>query len=94
MGGTLVDEGLEVKTALPEHSVIGQFVLPRNPLVRVTFSSEGRVLDARFVRSTGTDTWDSPVLASLYRWRATGERLKRSSRLELEVKLVLQREAE
>lgn len=81
IGGTIVSQGLEVKTVLPRLSVGANFVVPRNPTVIIVFDQEGEVIRAGFKdrkSTTGHPVWDAPLRASLYLWRAKGERLKRS----------------
>lgn len=75
-GQVLTARGLEIKTAHVRPSVVTRSsTIPHNPVVRVTFDTQGRVINAAFIRSTGYANWDAPVLASLYQWRATGDRL-------------------
>ena len=75
-GEVLVGPGLEVRTYRPRWNAVAAFRVPLNPEVVVTFDPDGTVLDARLLRSTGFVDLDAPLLASLYRWRATGDRLK------------------
>ena len=76
-GGVLVGPGLEVKTFRPRFSAAAQLTVPRNPTAVITFDPDGTVLDAQLPVSTGFSNVDAPILASLYRWQATGDRLTR-----------------
>jgi hypothetical protein len=77
-GRVLVSSGVEIKTAVPRFSTVARYsALPTNPLVSVAFDPEsGRVVEAEILRSSGYPNVDAPILASLYRWRARGERLR------------------
>lgn len=90
-GGVLTGEGIEIKTARVRASVIARSsTLPNNPIVRVVFDRDGRVIEAEFLRSTGYVNWDAPVLASLYKWRATGSKLEKLDRpFAMQIALIL-----
>ena len=78
-GKVTARDGLEVLPARPRFSHTVRFTtLPRNPLVRVTFSRVGRVTKAEFVRgrSTGYPEVDGPLLTAMYRWTARGAKLR------------------
>lgn len=76
-GQVLTAAGIEVRTATPQFSLITRLTsLPTNPLVRVTFNREGEVIEAKFIKSTGYESVDSPILSSLYKWKATGKKLE------------------
>ncbi len=72
-GAVLVGRGVEIKTALPRLSTVARFIPPKNARVRLTFDRTGQVLHALFLQSTESESWDGPILASLYQWRATGK---------------------
>lgn len=74
-GKVLVGKGIKVITKLPTPPGTGarSLSIPRNARVRVTFTSEGKVYDARVIKSTTYKEWDAAIEASLYRWRAEGE---------------------
>ncbi|MEM6854458.1 MAG: hypothetical protein AAF593_08625 [Planctomycetota bacterium] len=74
-GQVLVGPGLEVKTFRPNWSAAARFTIPRNPEVVITFDTDGTVLQADLTTSTGFKNVDGPLLSSLYRWKATGDRL-------------------
>lgn len=54
--------------------------LPRNPVVRIQFNTEGRVIRHELIQSSGVAELDSAVISGLYRWEATGEKLKELDR--------------
>lgn len=74
-GRVLVGEGIEVTTKLPTLPGIGsrRLSLPRNARIRVTFDKEGKVYEAKLLRSTTYKDWDAAIEASLYRWSARGK---------------------
>lgn len=79
-GRTLARPGLQVRTShLRLDSTTRLFAAPRDPVVRVKFGRNGRVLLAEFVegKSTGNPAIDKPLLDSLHRWSASGEDLLR-----------------
>lgn len=87
-GQVITGRGIEIKTSVPRLSVVARFVLPSNPVIKVTFDSHGDVVQAEFIRTSGYENWDGPVLASLYRWKAQGpmlDDLKRGFELEVEL---------
>lgn len=77
-GKVLVGKGVKVTTKLPTPPGTGTRALsiPRNARVRVTFTADGKVYDARMLRSTGEPAWDAAIEASLFRWTAEGEAIK------------------
>ncbi len=76
-GGVLVGEGIRIKTALPRFSVVTRVsAVPHNPIAKILFNpQDGHVIEAKLIRSSGYPNVDGPVLASLYKWRASGQRL-------------------
>ena len=79
IGGVDVAKGLEVLPAYPRFNVISRIsVVPSNPKAEITFDRKGRVKTAKLTKSTGYAGYDSPILESLYRWRAKGEALEKS----------------
>ncbi len=89
-GAVVTGQGIEIKTVVPRISVIARMsIIPRNPVVKVTFDRTGQVSTARFIRNTGYENWDGPVLASLYQWRASGKRLKEiNGPFDLEIEMI------
>lgn len=80
LGHPAAGQGLEIITKRPRRNpfslVTRVLALPTNPVVEVNFDRLGRVSLARIVKSSGESGVDAPVLAAVYGWRATGERLK------------------
>jgi hypothetical protein len=80
-GKTLARDGIQVRTVRPKWSVTTKITaVPRNPLIDVTFDQSGKVTKAAFVsgRNTGYREVDGPLLDSIYRWRASGEKFEKS----------------
>jgi hypothetical protein len=92
-GEVLVSKGIEIKTVVPRPSNIARrSTLPRNPEATLTFNRNGEVINVVLTRSTGADNWDSPVITSLLKWTATGERIENlEGELRFHVKLLLSR---
>ena len=90
-GSVLARQGLKVNTARPRWTVQSQLTLPDNPQVEVTFNRSGEVIGAKIVKSTGYANVDGPLMTSLIRWTAEGERLEAMAdeRLILRVQILL-----
>lgn len=90
-GTVQVADGIEMKTFLPQISVVtANSSLPNNPTAKLTFAPDGRVIEVKLTKSTGYADWDGPVIASFYRWRASGKRLEELGRsFEITVNLLL-----
>ncbi len=70
--------GVEVRTVRPKFGVVTLLsTFPTNPIAEITFNGDGKVIKARLLRSTGYADLDSPILVSLYQWRAVGKELKK-----------------
>jgi len=77
VGAVQVAKGLEVLPAYPRFNVISRIsVLPSNAKAVIIFDCNGTVKAVKLTRSTGYAGYDSPILESLYRWRARGEALQ------------------
>ena len=90
-GQVIVRRGMEIQTVKPRFGVATRVsVLPSNPTAKVQFDRNGRVTRAWFTRSSGYPSVDLPVVASIYRWRATGKKLEELNRpFELEINIIL-----
>lgn len=89
-GRVLTGPGLEVKTFRPDYSAASAFALPHNPKAVITFDLDGTVLQADLLTSTGYENVDSPLLTSLYRWKATGKRLEAfTAPFQIEITILL-----
>lgn len=77
-GNVMVGEGIEITTARPDITIITALFASgiRNTRVELLFNQEGQVDKARLLNSTGNQSVDAAVLASLYKWKAEGERLE------------------
>ncbi|MEX0776656.1 MAG: hypothetical protein WD042_13215 [Phycisphaeraceae bacterium] len=89
-GRVITGQGIEIKPAVPRISVIAQStIIPQNPSVKLTFDRQGQVIAARFVKGTGYENWDGPILASLYKWKASGKRLEEiDGEFDMDVELI------
>lgn len=78
-GRVLVGAGIEITTARPAVGAISRLMAVggglRNVSVEIKFNRDGKVDRARLLGSTGVESIDSAVLASLYSWQAKGKRL-------------------
>lgn len=90
-GRVLAADGIEIKTVRPDFSLSTRLTsMPFNPVVRITFNPDGSVYEATIIQSSGYNDVDGPLLTSLYRWRAGGERIaKLNRRVTGEWKIVL-----
>lgn len=91
-GGVLVGDGIEIATVRPRFSMVARVsAAPDNPVAKLVFDHrDGRVVEAILVRSSGYPNVDGPVVASLYKWRARGEKLAQLHRpFDLQVELIL-----
>jgi len=80
-GKVITVEGIEIKTAVPNFSPVArQSASPRTPKARVLFDQDGVVIDVTLLRSSGSDNVDGPIISSLYRWKASGDKLKELGR--------------
>lgn len=94
-GRVIAREGLEIKTVAPRFSAITlASILPRNPRALLTFDGSGQVIEVELLRSSGAGNVDGPVVASLYKWRASGRRIEElgDGTLKAPVTLLLVRE--
>jgi hypothetical protein len=66
----------ELKTVRPRYGVLaGPSVigLTRNPVYRLHFNAEGKVVDVTPLRTSGYEAIDAPLLIALHKWRLEGE---------------------
>ncbi|MEN0020568.1 MAG: hypothetical protein AAF747_06775, partial [Planctomycetota bacterium] len=78
-GRPIARDGVEIKTVRPRFTTLTRITTTtpdKNPIARVTFGRDGKVMDARLVRGVGRSDIDGPLLDALYRWTAEGERFK------------------
>ena len=75
-GQPLAARGLNVKPRKPQFTTLIRLTaVPSNPLVEISFRSDGVPSKARITESSGDSRVDEAILNSLFRWRAEGERL-------------------
>ena len=76
LGKPVVARGLELKPRKPVFTnLIRMTALPGNPLCEIRFQSNGKPALARLLTTSGDSRVDDALLASLYRWRASGPEL-------------------
>jgi TonB family protein len=77
-GQVIAREGIKIKTARPTISAVARVSSfgAQMPTAKLTFTAEGTVIDAELVTSTGYENIDAPLLASLYKWQASGPKLE------------------
>ena len=76
-GQPLAAQGLNVKPRKPQFTTLIRLTaVPANPLVQISFRSDGVPSKARITESSGDSRVDEAILNSLFRWRAEGEQLK------------------
>lgn len=92
-GKPLAREGLELRPQRPRFTTLVELTAsPVNPIVEIRFLSSGRPQVARIVLSSGDSRIDRAVEASLYRWRAAGEKLdelKEGQTLNIRIEIIL-----
>jgi len=76
-GEVIARDGIEIRTVTPSFTAVAEVssVGANLPTAELTFNPKGQVVSAEMLRSTGYDNLDSPILASLYQWQATGPKL-------------------
>jgi len=90
----LAAHGLDIKTRRPVFPELTRLTAtPANPVVEIQFDRTGVPRRVVLLRTSGDPRIDGPVLDSVYRWRASGERLSRLGegevvRLEMRIRLV------
>lgn len=93
MGKPLAAHGLELKPRRPQFDVLTTVTAwPRNPLVQIRFDRAGVPKDALIVEPSGDKRVDIAIKASLYRWRAEGEPLRKlrgDETLAIQLRLLL-----
>ncbi|HAI13362.1 MAG TPA: hypothetical protein DCM28_16765 [Phycisphaerales bacterium] len=82
IGGVIVGKGIEIQTRVPRFTAVTKAsIWPKaNPVVEITFATDGVVITAEILRSSGYAGIDSPILTSVYHWKAKGELLKKVGR--------------
>lgn len=77
-GRVAAGEGLDITTVRPRWALSTRITAsPRNPMVIVEFTRDGRVRSAVFEGvGSGFESVDGPLLDAIYAWRAKGDRLE------------------
>ncbi len=90
-GRVIAGEGIEIKTAHPRFSAVAlSSSVPKNPIVKVVFNKQGTVINADIVKSSDYPNIDGPIVASLYKWQATGKKLAEMNRsFEVTIHIIL-----
>jgi len=82
-GGVVTAQGIRIQTVAPRITAVTYITALRSGAripVRVLFNSKGEVTKAQLRQRAGYPEVDTPVRASLYRWRASGKRLEQMNR--------------
>ena len=93
-GKVLTGNGIEIKTTLPRIGIVARSMIfpSRNPQIAIRFNRQGKVIKSIIIQSSGNSSWDIPIVASTYKWRATGENLrKRNKPFEIKVTILIGR---
>lgn len=93
-GQVLAAQGLQINTIAPRFTPVAQYSsAPSNPDVLVVFNKQGQVIKAEIPKTSGYKNIDGPLLASLYKWSAQGDLLKKvPETLTLQVHIILSSE--
>jgi len=76
LGKPLAAHGLELKPRRPTIDLVTMLTAaPGNPLCQIKFARNGEPKAAAILRGSGDSRVDDAILASLYRWRASGKEL-------------------
>ena len=95
LGKPLAAHGLELKPRRPTIDVLTMLTAaPGNPLCQINFGRSGEPKAAAILRGSGDSRVDDAILASLYRWRASGKELDGLSNdqtIEVRIHMLLNR---
>jgi hypothetical protein len=93
LGKPLAAQGLRIKPRRPEFTTLTLLTAaPADPLAELQFRRDGKPQRVRILQSSGDARIDEGVLNSLYRWRASGEKLKalkRGETIPVRIRIVL-----
>ena len=83
IGKPVARQGIEVHPRKPHFTtLILMTASPGNPLAEIHFGPDGKPDEAKLLQSSGDGRVDHAILASLYRWRATGKAIETLSKTE------------
>lgn len=93
-GRPAASQGLDIITRRPNFTRLTRVVAyPDNPLLKVTFSRAGQVVNVVLVESSGASDIDDPVINAVYQWTARGKALDdlahEHSTLTVSVRIIL-----
>ncbi len=72
-GRVWAKQGVRLKTVRPRFSPAARLTTyPFNPIVRIEFDGDGKVIRVHYVRSSGWDNIDAPLRIAIYKWTAEG----------------------
>lgn len=75
-GRPIAAEGMTIQTRKPRFTVLTMVTArPTNPIVEIRFDHEGRPRGTRYLRSSGHDNIDGPIMDAIAGWRARGKAL-------------------
>ena len=74
-GHPVASQGLELHPRKPRFTTLQTTQAARDMLVTLRFDKDGKPATAEILKTSGNVGIDAAILASLYRWRATGTRL-------------------
>ena len=93
LGRPLAAQGLQVKPRKPVFTTLTLLTAaPANPRAELRFRSDGKPARVRLIESSGDPRIDEAVLNSLYRWRASGKKLRelgRGETIPVRIRIVL-----
>lgn len=79
LGKVLAGQGVNIRTTRPRWSTTTLITAtsPKNPVVRVKFSRQGKVMEAAFVddQGSGYENLDAPLMHAIHQWTASGKAL-------------------
>lgn len=77
LGRPLSAQGLKIRPRKPVFTMLTLFTsVPSNPTAELRFRRDGKPARVRLLEKSGYSSIDESVINSLYRWRASGEKLR------------------
>ena len=77
-GKVIAQQGVVIQTVLPRISIVARMTsIPNNPKIEIIFDRTGHVIQTQILISTGYDTFDGPILTSIYKWTVKPQSLHR-----------------
>jgi hypothetical protein len=98
LGKPLAAQGLQIKPRKPVFTTLTMLTAaPGNPVAELRFRRDGKPQRVRILEGSGDPRIDEAILNSLYRWRASGKKLrelKRGETIAIRMRIVLFAERE